>query len=306
MKILIIEDEYSLADAIAEVLKKENFTTNIITDGEEGENEALTNVYDLILLDIMLPNKDGFKILNDLRKEKVDTPIIILTAKSEINDKLNGLENGADDYITKPFHIKELVARVKVVLKRKVNIENTDILEYDDLKLDIRTGKMSANGNIENVDNIQERKIFDVSKETEMTISMFESMAYERNVKLSSKIQENIMVNGNKEDIEHILSTLIDNAIKHTESGNDVIVELSKEKNELIIQVKNEGKEIPEKEREKIFERFYRIDKSRNRNEKRYGLGLAIAKSTVKKYNGNIKVLYKDGFTIFKVNLQIQ
>lgn len=147
MKILIIEDEYSLADAIAEVLKKENFTTNIITDGEEGENEALTNVYDLILLDIMLPNKDGFKILNDLRKEKVDTPIIILTAKSEINDKLNGLKNGADDYITKPFHIKELVARVKVVLKRKVNIENTDILEYDDLKLDIRTGKMSANGN---------------------------------------------------------------------------------------------------------------------------------------------------------------
>lgn len=306
MKILIIEDKYSLADAIAEVLKKENFTTNIITDGEEGENEALTNLYDLILLDIMLPNKDGFKILNDLRKEKVDTPIIILTAKSEINDKLNGLENGADDYITKPFHIKELVARVKVVLKRKVNIENTDILEYDDLKLDIRTGKMSANGNIENVDNIQERKIFDVSKETEMTISMFESMAYERNVKLSSKIQENIMINGNKEDIEHILSTLIDNAIKHTESGNEVIVELSKEKNELIIQVKNEGKEIPEKEREKIFERFYRIDKSRNRNEKRYGLGLAIAKSTVKKYNGNIKVLYKDGFTIFKVNLQIQ
>ena len=147
MKILIIEDEYSLADAIAEALKKENFATNIITDGEEGENEALTNVYDLILLDIMLPNKDGFKILNDLRKEKVGTPIIILTAKSEINDKLNGLENGADDYITKPFHIKELVARVKVVLKRKVNIENTDILEYDDLKLDIRTGKMSANGN---------------------------------------------------------------------------------------------------------------------------------------------------------------
>ena len=147
MKVLIIEDGYSLADAISEILKKEKFTTKIITNGEEGENEALTNVYDLILLDIMLPNKDGFKILNDLRKEKVDTPIIILTAKSEINDKLNGLENGADDYITKPFHIKELVARVKVVLKRKVNIENTDILEYDDLKLDIRTGKMSANGN---------------------------------------------------------------------------------------------------------------------------------------------------------------
>ena len=118
MKILIIEDEYSLADAISETLKKQNFITNIITDGEEGENEALTGAYDLILLDIMLPNKNGFKILESLQREKIETPVIILTAKSEIYDKLNGLENGADDYITKPFHMKELIARVKVLLKR--------------------------------------------------------------------------------------------------------------------------------------------------------------------------------------------
>ena len=79
MKILIIEDEYKLADAISEILKKE-FTTKIITNGEEGENEALTNIYDLILLDVMLPNKNGFEILNNIRKEKIDTPVIILTA----------------------------------------------------------------------------------------------------------------------------------------------------------------------------------------------------------------------------------
>lgn len=145
MKILIIEDEYSLADAIAETLKKENFTTNIVTNGEEGENEALSDVYDLILLDVMLPNKDGFEILNSLRKEKIDTPVIILTAKSEMCDKLNGLENGADDYITKPFHMRELIARIKVVLKRKANIENTNVLEYSDLKLDLNSGKMSSN-----------------------------------------------------------------------------------------------------------------------------------------------------------------
>jgi DNA-binding response OmpR family regulator len=147
MKILIIEDEFSLADAIAETLNKENFTTNIITDGEEGENEALTNVYDLILLDIMLPNKNGFKILETLRREKVETPVIILTAKSEMSDKLNGLENGADDYITKPFHMRELVARVKIVLKRKANIDSTSALEYEDLKLDVRTGKMICGEN---------------------------------------------------------------------------------------------------------------------------------------------------------------
>ena len=145
MKILIIEDEYSLADAISETLKKEKFQVNIITNGEDGENEALTNIYDLILLDVMLPKKDGFEILTNLRKEKVQTPVIMLTAKSEMSDKLNGLENGADDYITKPFHIRELIARVKVILKRKINVEDTNVLEYSDLKLDLGTGKMSVN-----------------------------------------------------------------------------------------------------------------------------------------------------------------
>lgn len=147
MKILIIEDEYSLADAIAETLKKENFDVTVISDGEQGEDEALSNIYDLILLDIMLPNKNGFEILRSIRQEKVDTPVIILTAKSQLYDKLNGLENGADDYITKPFHMKELVARVKVILKRKTNIEDTNFLEYEGLKLDLGTGKISSNNN---------------------------------------------------------------------------------------------------------------------------------------------------------------
>ena len=147
MKVLIIEDEYSLADAIAETLKKENFIVEIITDGEDGENEALTNIYDIILLDVMLPNKNGFEILKELRKEKLETPIIMLTAKSEIYDKLNGLENGADDYITKPFHMKELVARIKVILKRNSKIEDTSVLEFKDLKLNTKTGKIISNNN---------------------------------------------------------------------------------------------------------------------------------------------------------------
>lgn len=95
----------------------------------------------------MLPKKDGFEILNNLKKEKIDTPIIMLTAKSEIYDKLNGLENGADDYITKPFHMRELIARVKIVLKRKSNIEDTSYLEYGDIKLELKTGKISCEDN---------------------------------------------------------------------------------------------------------------------------------------------------------------
>ena len=154
---------------------------------------------------------------------------------------------------------------------------------------------------IENVDNIKEYKELNLSKEIEIVLSMFESVAYEKGVTIESNIDENIKLNGNKEDIEHIVSTLTDNAIKHTKFENKVIINLKKGKNEIIFEVKNMGDPIPEQEREKIFERFYRIDKSRNRQEKRYGLGLAIAKSTVEKYSGKIEVDYKDGFTIFKV-----
>lgn len=147
MKVLIIEDQYSLADAIAETLKKENFLVKVVTDGEDGEDEALTNIYDLILLDVMLPHKDGFEILRELRREKIETPVIMLTAKSEIYDKLNGLENGADDYITKPFHMKELIARIKIILKRNTKVSDINVLEFGNLKFNTKTGEMSCEEN---------------------------------------------------------------------------------------------------------------------------------------------------------------
>jgi len=144
MKVLIIEDEYSLADAIREILEREHLDVTITTNGLDGEDEALTGLYDLIILDIMLPKKNGFEILKTLKEEKIKTPIIILTAKSEMDDKLNGLENGADDYITKPFHTKELLARVKIILKRKANIEDTNSITYGDLTLDLSAGKLKC------------------------------------------------------------------------------------------------------------------------------------------------------------------
>lgn len=147
MNILIIEDEYSLADAIAETLKNEKFNVKIETNGEDGEDEALTENYDLILLDVMLPKKNGFDILRTLVQAKIKTPIIMLTAKSEIEDKLNGLEHGADDYITKPFAMRELMARIKAVLKRTNNIQNTECLEYGDLVLDIKNAKLKSYNN---------------------------------------------------------------------------------------------------------------------------------------------------------------
>lgn len=147
MKILIIEDEYALADAVSEILKKENFIVDIITDGEKGEDEALTGIYDLIILDVMLPSKNGFEILETIKKAKIKSPVIMLTAKSEMDDKLQGLENGADDYITKPFHIRELVARVKNILKRNVGMEQINIIKYEDLELNLDTCELNCNNN---------------------------------------------------------------------------------------------------------------------------------------------------------------
>ncbi len=145
-------------------------------------------------------------------------------------------------------------------------------------------------------------KRFDLSKEIKMIVSVFESMAYEKQIDIITNIQDGIEFTGDKEDLKHILSTLIDNGIKHTEKGKKVIIELSKEKNEIRLQVKNEGDPIPKEEQFKIFERFYRVDKARNREEKRYGLGLAIAKKTVEKYNGTIEVNCRDGITNFIVS----
>ena len=155
---------------------------------------------------------------------------------------------------------------------------------------------------MENI-NISNNEKFDISKEVRMSVAVFESMIYEKKIELETNIKEGIEFNGDKEDIKHIISILLDNAIKHTEENKKIHINVTKEKNEIKIEVKNQGEPIPEQEREKIFERFYRIDKARNRNEKRYGLGLSIAKRIVDKYNGSIYAISKDGFTSFIVKM---
>lgn len=148
MYILIVEDENSLAELISDRLRKEKYFTDISNDGEDGYYRASTGAYDLIILDVMLPNMNGFEILKQLRKNHIDSKIIVLTAKSMIEDKLEGLENGANDYLTKPFHIDELVARANVQLKNK----NKNILEYGNLKIDTLKSKIFQTETNENVE----------------------------------------------------------------------------------------------------------------------------------------------------------
>ena len=151
MRILIVEDEFNLADVIASRLRKEKYIVDISTDGDDGSYKAMTNIYDLIILDVMLPYKDGFTILKELKENNIKAQVIMLTAMDGIEDKLNGFKGGADDYLTKPFHLEELVARVNIKLKKDIN-SNNDYLEYGDIRLDLNKKKIVNINNNEEID----------------------------------------------------------------------------------------------------------------------------------------------------------
>lgn len=141
MKILLVDDERALTDALSTILKQNKYLVDCAYDGEEGLDYALNGVYDLIILDVMMPKYDGFYVLKSLRQNKIDTPVLILSAKSETTDKIYGLNCGADDYLTKPFASDELLARVKALLRRKEKFTG-DVLAFGDIILDRDTFEM--------------------------------------------------------------------------------------------------------------------------------------------------------------------
>lgn len=146
MRILMVEDEKYMAKAVAEILKKNHYTVDLVHNGEDGLDHALSGIYDIIILDIMLPKKDGLTILKEVRKAGIDTPVILLTAKVQIEDKVKGLDFGADDYLPKPFHTDELLARLRALNRRKPGFINDGILSFADLKLAPNTLVLSCNG----------------------------------------------------------------------------------------------------------------------------------------------------------------
>lgn len=152
MKILIIEDEFNLADVISMRLKKENYQVDIETDGEKGLYKALDGTYDLVVLDVMLPHMNGFEILKEIRESDTDLKVIMLTAKSELEDKLNGLSNGADDYVTKPFHIEELLARINIQLRKNNGKISNDYLEVGNLRLNLKKSSITCLDNEETLE----------------------------------------------------------------------------------------------------------------------------------------------------------
>ena len=144
MNILIIEDEAGLREALIQSLSDEGYSVEGAPDGEWGLDLIRTGVYDLVVLDIMLPKINGLEILSTLRKEENRIPIILLTARDTLHDKIHGMDRGADDYLTKPFEMEELFARIRMISRRVHKVSTSHILQSGDLELNLKTYEISS------------------------------------------------------------------------------------------------------------------------------------------------------------------
>lgn len=150
MKLLLVEDEYRMAQALCEILRQENYEVDHCVDGNNGLEALESGIYDIAILDVMLPGINGFEIAKRARKAGIRTPILMLTAKAEIDDKVMGLDSGSDDYLTKPFATKELLARVRALGRR--NIDTADgALKYEDIELDAGSATLTCTSNGQSV-----------------------------------------------------------------------------------------------------------------------------------------------------------
>lgn len=146
MRLLLVEDEKRMAQALCEILRLEKYEVDYYADGISGFSAVESDIYDMIILDVMLPGMDGFEIAKKARKKGIRTPILMLTAKGELDDKVTGLDSGADDYLTKPFMTKELLARLRALIRRGINMPD-GTLSFGDIRLDMNTFMLSCKSN---------------------------------------------------------------------------------------------------------------------------------------------------------------
>jgi DNA-binding response OmpR family regulator len=147
MRVLLIEDEIYIAKPIEQALKRDNYSVDLAFDGEHGLDCGLTDVYDIVVLDIMLPKMDGITVLRELRKNGVKTPVLLLTAKKQIQDRIDGLDSGADDYLVKPFDTNELLARLRALGRRRSEIDFDGILRIGNIELNPHTLFLNSGDN---------------------------------------------------------------------------------------------------------------------------------------------------------------
>ena len=308
MKILVVEDEKGLREALVKTLGDEGYLADGAPDGGEGYDLIRSGLYDLVILDIMLPVMDGLEVLRNVRKDGNRVPVILLTARSAVDDKVGGIDLGADDYMTKPFAMKELLARIRMVSRRGKS-ETPDLcLRTGDLVLDTQTYTLSC---AEGARTLAPAETYDAAEALMESALPFESAAYEQELLLRTEVPDTLFMTGSRDDFRQMIAILTDNAVKHAKPGGEIVLTLGegvirrarKEEPAVVVRVSNTGETIPQEVLPHIFERFYKADASRMHMEDSFGLGLAILKALVEKRKGTVTVTSENGITAFTVCL---
>jgi len=223
-----------------------------------------------------------------------------------ITDPVEQTFNKQKDFIADASHelktpLAVITASIDCIKVNKKNEKYINNIKSESDRMNNLITKLLDLSKSENKTNKELYSLNNLSKIVEKRILVFEGLAFENNVEINSQIEKNIMFKCSPSDIDEVVSILIDNAIKHSYKNSIIKVNLYNDKNNIILDIINNGKDIPNDELDKIFERFYRSDKSRNRENNRYGLGLAIAKNIINNHNGEIKVFSKENITTFKI-----
>ena len=268
-QILVVEDEEDILELVSFNLKKQGYQVKCVTSGEEALQEARRKIPSLIILDLMLPGVDGFDVCKSLKNDPRTkaVPIVMLTARSEEADIVIGLELGADDYLTKPFSPRELIARVRAILRRsKADISDQEILQS--------------------------------------AIDVCIVDAEDKNIEVQLTCPKDFFVYVNGPLLEQAIINLVMNSIKYSDEESKVLVDAGRENGGTVISVKDFGVGIAAEHLPRLFERFYRSDKARSRKLGGTGLGLSIVKHIVQVHEGNVTVDSTPGKgTIFSIHL---
>jgi len=276
MRVLLVDDENSLREQVKNILENQRYTVETAQDGQQALDKLSAVAFDIVILDIMMPKLDGLTVLRQLRKAKIETRVLLLTAKGDAADKVKGLDLGADDYLAKPFSRDELLARVRALLRRSGSA-SAALLKVQDLELDTVS-----------------RTVIRQGKQIELTpreFSLLEFLLYNKNRVVSRfSLPARLLVRGDPEKLSRAFSNIIDNALKYNLEGGRIEASVEQSAAGLTVRIGNTGVGILAAEFPLVFEQFYRIEKSRSSQFGGSGLGLTIAKRIVELHRGQITI----------------
>ena len=288
-RILLVEDDPSLGYVIQDNLVLKGYDVTLCADGSEGEQAFLNTAFHLCILDVMLPRKDGFSLARSIREKSSDVPIIFLTAKTMLEDKLKGFETGADDYITKPFSLDELFYRIEVFLRRTqdANIGEKVIkvgkFQFDPFSFTLRHDDLEKTLTQKEAE-VLNQIIRDAIQNTALSLQ-------EKNGTIRCELEAgNHVINADRLHLTNVLYNLIDNAIKYCSDAPRILITTVNDSKSLCIAVKDNGLGIARENHRKVFQKFYRIGNEETRSAKGTGLGLYLCKKIADNHDATIKI----------------